>query len=223
MMPSTVIRAPQRPVHPARRRPAAPPLPLVVDEVYEPIDRVFERVVNTRKTYYVHFAWSRLSSFFDWSDAEDAAQEAIMRSWEVRDRISRPSDGPVHSWILTTLTRVCMDMGRRRQLIGFVSLETTLAANPSMGGGPDLLPLIEVLPDEYTADPLAVAELREELQRVRSRVTPTQWAVLVAFHVNEIPTLELPALFGLTCAPTTAKTYLLRARRRAAGDRHWHR
>ena len=70
----------------------------------------------------------------DRAEAEDVAQEAMIRLWKHRETVA---PGAAKSWMLTTTHRLCLDRLRRRGRWKETSIETPGAEQPSPDASPE--------------------------------------------------------------------------------------
>lgn len=138
-------------------------------------------------------------------DAEDMAQEALLRAWRHRDRLTDP--GGIRPWLYRIATNACLDLldRRRRSAAGVRGLAD---------GWPDPLPdtWLDGLAED--ADPADRVVRRETvglafLAAVQI-LPPRQRAILVLRDVLDWPAAEVAEALGTT--PAAANSALQRAR-----------
>jgi RNA polymerase sigma-70 factor (ECF subfamily) len=130
------------------------------------------------------------------TEAQDAAQEALIRLWE--HRTSVPADG-ARPWLLRTTHNLCVDHIRRRKV------------RSEVGDGDDW---VETRPDEGPG-PQKLAEssdLRHSIDRALATLSPEDRAVIVMREVQNLPYDEIAAALDVPLG--TLKARLHRARER---------
>lgn len=153
------------------------------------------------------------------AEAEDAAQEALVRAWRGGDRFEGRSSR--RSWLYRIATNVCIDMQRapqRRALPMDLSGPATVGPNTDIGSPLEETVWIEpihdsrVLPD--VADPAESAVLRESVRlafiAALQRLPPKQRAVLVLREVLDWSAAEIAEL--LVTSVDSVTSALARAR-----------
>jgi RNA polymerase sigma-70 factor (ECF subfamily) len=153
------------------------------------------------------------------AEAEDAAQEALVRAWRAGGSFEGRSSR--RSWLYRIATNVCIDMQRapqRRALPMDLSGPRSLGSDADPGAPLEQRVWIEpihdsrVLPD--VADPAERAVLRESVRlafiAALQRLPPRQRAVLVLREVLEWSAAEVAELLGTSVDSVTSA--LARAR-----------
>ncbi len=111
------------------------------------------------------------------AEAEDVAQEAILRAWQhfpdLRDRATFPA------WLDRIVVNACRDRLRRRRIVQFRPLDT-----------PD-----DVEPE--TADPFAASLDRELLGRALGALPPDQRIVVVLRYWKDASNEDIAAALGI--------------------------
>jgi RNA polymerase sigma-70 factor, ECF subfamily len=150
-------------------------------------------------------------------EAEDAAQDALIRAWRSLDRFEGRS--AVRSWLYRIATNVCLDMlnGRERRAR---PMDFGPAWNPHGPIG-EILPevtWIEPVPDVMVAperDPADVAESRETIKlafvAALQRLPPRQRAVLILCEVLRWKASEVAELLGTSVASVNSALQRARA------------
>jgi RNA polymerase sigma factor (sigma-70 family) len=132
------------------------------------------------------------------ADAEDAAQEVLLRLW---NHLPRLHPFNLRAWLLRTTRHYCLDQIRRRSKF----------AAPILSDGETL----EERPDELAVNPSLAADAAFRLEQARSalaKLPENLRSVFVLYEVNGLryreiaETLEIPI--------NTVKVYLFRARER---------
>lgn len=153
------------------------------------------------------------------AEAEDAAQEALVRAWRAGDGFEGRSSR--RSWLYRIATNVCIDMHRapqRRALPMDLSGPATVGPSTDIGSPLEEAVWIEpihdsrVLPD--VADPAEIAVLHESVRlafiAALQRLPPKQRAVLVLREVLEWSAADVAELLATSVDSVTSA--LARAR-----------
>ena len=156
-------------------------------------------------------------------EAEDAAQETLVRAWRAQDRFEGRSS--VRTWLYRIATNVCIDMGRRTQRrarpmdLGPASTtaDATLLALPETTW-------VEPIPDGRVlppgSDPAEIAVARESIRlafvAALQHLPPRQRAVLILREVLRWTASETADLLDTTVASVNS---LLQRARATLGDR----
>ncbi len=152
------------------------------------------------------------------AEAEDLAQDALMRAWEARE--SWKGQGPFRHWLLTIATNACLNaLSRRRRL----ALPQTERAPAPPGTPPEELEASRWLtpaPDaRLFPDPHQAAERRESVAlaflALIQRLPPRQRAVLLLKDVVGMSVDEIAAALELS---TSSVASALHRARQAAGE-----
>jgi RNA polymerase sigma-70 factor (ECF subfamily) len=151
----------------------------------------FEELVRRYQVPLLHFLRNRTCST---ADAEDLAQETLVRAYENLHRYKSPYR--FSTWLFTIAHRISLNERRKRRPIG----------------GPDG---IESLPDGRV-DPAAAAIDKEERGRLWDLAAATlsqpQMTALWLYYVEEMPVAEIAKVLKRSRVAT--KTMLFRARRK---------
>ncbi len=152
------------------------------------------------------------------ADAEDLAQDALMKAWEAR--ATWKGEGPFRHWLLTIATNACLNaLAKRRRL----ELPQTERAPAAPGTPPQELEASRWLtpaPDaRLFPDPQQAAEQRESVAlaflAVIQRLPPRQRAVLLLKDVVGMSAEEIAAALELS-VPSVSSA--LHRARQAAGE-----
>jgi RNA polymerase sigma-70 factor (ECF subfamily) len=142
----------------------------------------------------VAYCYRMLGSY---QDAEDLAQETLLRAWRARDRYD-PVRASVRTWLYRIATNACLTAleGRARR-----PLPSGLGA-PSADPGAPLtqapeIPWLQPFPDARS-DPAARSDLRLALVAAMQALPPRQRAVLVLREVLEFTAAEVAEQVGTT-------------------------
>jgi RNA polymerase sigma-70 factor (ECF subfamily) len=168
------------------------------------------------------FCFARLGS---WSEAEDAAQETMIRAWRGHDGFRGQSS--LRTWLYCIAANACIDLRRspqRRALA--IDLGPARAADPAVGSSPPSTPWIAPFraasappPAGETGDPAEAVATRDEVRRAFATLLldlpSRQRAVLVLCEVLRWRATEVAELLGTTVASVTSA--LQRARSTLAG------
>jgi RNA polymerase sigma-70 factor (ECF subfamily) len=130
------------------------------------------------------------------ADAEDAAQEAVLRAWQAWEALREP--GALRAWLLRITTNVCQDWQRGR--FGTRRARTL----PLLDQG-DEAPLALLGADPGTSDHTGALDLRQAINRLNTDLR----VVLVLRYYAEMDATEIGAALGLP--PATVRTRLRRA------------
>lgn len=129
------------------------------------------------------------------SDAEDIAQEALLRAWR-QAPTWRPGEARFDTWLHRVVLNLCADVLRSPRSREEVATEAV----------PDI------------ADPAATpaeshdrARLRRQVAAAVSALPPRQREALVLFHYQELPQSEVATAMGISIA--ALESLLARARR----------
>jgi RNA polymerase sigma-70 factor, ECF subfamily len=166
----------------------------------------------------VGFAYRMLGSPFE---AEDAAQETLLRAWKGDFDESR---GSLRTWVYRIATNVCLDMLRSA---GRRARSTDFASAPATGGdlGEPLPSESWVLPilDRAFGDPAEVVARRDTVRlafvAALQHLPPRQRAVLILRDVLCWPAADVAVLLDTSVPSVTSALQRARATLRAAGPR----
>src|SRR4051812_39137944 len=164
------------------------------------------------------------------SEAEDAAQLALVRAWEHIDRFEGRSS--LRSWLYRIATNVCFDMlgASQRRARPMDLTEARTAQTPLAPGLPDYV-WIEPMPDSRTVaadgDPADVAVARETVRlafiAALQHLPPRQRAVLILrevlrWHADEVAQLLDTSVASVNSALQRARATLASKEVRDDGD-----
>jgi RNA polymerase sigma-70 factor (ECF subfamily) len=140
-----------------------------------------------------------------WTEAEDLAQETLVRAWRALDRF----DGAhPRAWLLTILRHTHVNMNRRRRPDTVEDISILPGARPAFGAES------EPTPEEQ----LVLQILPEDLERAIDSLDPTFQTVLVLVDVNGLTYAEVSHLLGVPLG--TVMSRLSRARQRVRAHLH---
>ena len=132
------------------------------------------------------------------ADAEDAAQEVLLRLW---NHLPRLNPFNLRAWLLRTTHHYCLDQIRRRSNL----------AEPMLSGHETL----EERADELAADPGLAADSTFRLEQARSalaKLPENLRSVFILYEVNGLRYREIAETLQIPV--NSVKVYLLRARER---------
>ena len=132
------------------------------------------------------------------ADAEDAAQEALLRLWNHLPRLKLFN---IRAWLFQTTRNYCLDQIRRR------------SRDASPNADPD--EILEELPDDLAVDPSFAADSSLQLEQARQallKLPETLRSVFVLYEVNGLRYREIASTLGMPV--NTVKVNLLRARQK---------
>ena len=132
------------------------------------------------------------------ADAEDAAQEALLRLWNHLPRLKLFN---IRAWLFQTTRNYCLDQLRRR------------SRDASPNADPD--EILEEWPDDLAVDPSLAADSSLQLEQARQallKLPETLRSVFVLYEVNGLRYREIASTLGMPV--NTVKVNLLRARQR---------
>jgi RNA polymerase sigma-70 factor, ECF subfamily len=155
----------------------------------------------------VAYCYRMLGSFHD---AEDLAQETMLRAWKARDRYD-PTRASVRTWLYRIAANACLSAleGRARR-----PLPSGLGA-PSQDPGAPLTPAFDIpwlqpFPDARL-DMGTRADMRLALVAAMQLLPPRQRAVLLLREVLEFSAAEVAAQLGTTVAAVNSALQRARA------------
>lgn len=134
------------------------------------------------------------------ADAEDAAQEVLLRLWNHLPRLNLLN---IRAWLFRTTRNYCLDQLRRR----------SHAASPN--GAVDAEEVLEEWPDDLAVDPSFAADSSfqlEQARRVLQTLPETLRSVFILYEVNGLRYREIAATLGMPI--NSVKVNLLRARQK---------
>jgi RNA polymerase sigma-70 factor (ECF subfamily) len=162
----------------------------------------------------VAFCYRMLGSFHE---AEDLAQETMLRAWKARDRYD-PDRASVRTWLYRIATNACLSAleGRARRPLptglGGPSDDPMAPLTPALD-----VPWLQPFPDARF-DVGMRADLRLALSAAMQLLPPRQRAVLVLREVLEFSASEVAAQLGTTVAAVNSTLQRARAALADTGD-----
>jgi RNA polymerase sigma-70 factor (ECF subfamily) len=162
----------------------------------------------------VAFCYRMLGSFHE---AEDLAQETMLRAWKARDRYDR-TRASVRTWLYRIATNACLSAleGRARRPLpsglGAPSEDPLAPLTPAFD-----VPWLQPFPDARF-DVGMRADLRLALAAALQLLPPRQRAVLVLREVLEFSAAEVAAQLGTTVPAVNSALQRARAALADAGD-----
>lgn len=138
------------------------------------------------------------------ADAEDAMQEALIKTYRYTSRIREPE--AFRPWLHRTVKNACL-MSRRRRVDQPKRLESIEAARADGGAAPIDPPDPGRNPEQITAN----SRLRGRLQEALRTLSPSLRAVVFLREMQGLSTREVAEAMGLSEA--NVKTRLSRARK----------
>ena len=132
-------------------------------------------------------------------DAEDVAQEVLVRWWRHRDRID---PARTRAWLAQVTRNLAIDVSRQRRLRAAVFVE---GADVEAAG---VARAVGAGADRATID----GELRAALETAIARLDEPYRSILVMREIQDCPYQEIATVLGMPLG--TVKVYLYRARRR---------
>jgi RNA polymerase sigma-70 factor, ECF subfamily len=173
-----------------------------------------ERTLEQYRTELTGYCYRMLGSAFD---AQDAAQETMVRAWRAFDRFEGRSS--VRSWLYRIATNVCLDMLQSRQRRA-LPMDMVASSSGDSDAGPRLPEnrWIQPIPDGLalppTDDPAELAASRETIRvalvAALQHLPPRQRAVLILREVLRWRAAEVAELLD-TSVPSV-NSALQRAR-----------
>jgi RNA polymerase sigma-70 factor (ECF subfamily) len=164
----------------------------------------FDRFVEHFREKVFHYSWLMCGQR---EDAEEVAQETLLRVFESFDRLREPER--VRSWVFRIARNACL-MKRRKSVFAptrELSLDDFLPAGNDDGGHAKMeIADWSRLPDRQALD----AEMKEALARAIGGLPENYRAVILLRDVEELSTLETAQILDLT--EDVVKTRLHRAR-----------
>jgi RNA polymerase sigma-70 factor (ECF subfamily) len=187
-----------------------------------------EAQLTAMRTELVAFAYRMLGSP---SDAEDAAQETLLRAWK-HGGDHDPARASLRTWVYRIATNVCLDMLRSaRRRARAVDFASTAVPGGDLGAPlPEsawVLPILDrsladpAYADPAHADPADVAVRRETVRlafvAALQHLPPRQRAVLILRDVLCWPADEVATLLETTVPSVTSALQRARASLRKTG------
>ena len=162
----------------------------------------------------VAYCYRMLGSFHE---AEDLAQETMLRAWKARDRYDR-TRASVRTWLYRIAANACLSalQGRARRPLpsglGAPSDDPAAPLTPAFD-----IPWLQPFPDARF-DPGGRADLRLALVAAMQVLPPRQRAVLVLREVLEFSAAEVAGQLGTTVAAVNSALQRARAALAGVGD-----
>ena len=156
----------------------------------------------------VGYAYRMLGSA---AEAEDAAQETLIRAWRHADRYDG-SRASLRTWVYRIATNVCVDMlrgaGRRARPVDLGPAATGGDLGPPLAETAWVQPIADERAVPATADPAEHAVLRESIRlafvAALQHLPPRQRAVLILRDVLAWRAEEVAGLLGTSVAAVTS-------------------
>lgn len=166
-------------------------------------DRRFVAAISPYVRDMVHVAIALIGA----ADAEDAAQEALLRAWKAAASL-REGD-TMRSWLLRITANVCHDWRRGRP---GTRARLTMSFSSDSGGGPALLASTD-------ADPGSdAAATRLDLRRLVDLLEEDLRVVVVLRYYAEMNATEIGAALDLPASTIRTRLQRALARLRAAAE-----
>ncbi|HEU0121174.1 MAG TPA: RNA polymerase sigma factor [Bryobacteraceae bacterium] len=159
-------------------------LPIPID-ILAPADSALQAVESVFRVHAVRMKSIAYNLLGNQPDAEDAVQEAFLRSCRSRDAFRNQAS--LHTWVYRILINLCVDEGRRRR------------RTPWQNAGTE------------TESPQTGADVRAALRQALDRLPVRQRTVFLMAAVEGLPHAEIAAI--LEISETNSRTLLLDARR----------
>lgn len=157
------------------------------------------------------------------ADAEDAAQETLVRAWRAFDRYDR-GRGSLRTWLYRIATNICLDLlrGARRRAVA-MDLQRAAAPGSEVGAPAPEQAFVQPVPDRAVFatgdDPAEAAVRRESIQlafvAALQHLPARQRAVLILRDVLAWRADEVAVLLETSVASVTSALQRARARLRA--------
>jgi RNA polymerase sigma-70 factor (ECF subfamily) len=156
----------------------------------------FERVVRMHKDRVHTYAALLLR---DPAEALDVAQEALIRLWRHRSRVSPAAARP---WLMRTAHNLCMDLLRKRKVRAEIDdAEAVVRVRADSNPGPGQLAESD--------------ELGRRIQATLGTLSPQDRAVVVMREVQGLPYDEIAETLGMPLGTLKARLHRARERLRA--------
>ena len=150
----------------------------------------FEHIAQQLRPLLLHIG----QQFFGNSNnAEDIAQETLMRLWQLRDRIEQKVE--LEPLAIRMAKNLCISEWRRRQVRNSVSLSKQ-----------------EAITNETISRQLEANEARAQLRSALTRLKPTEQRLFRMRHELEMDITEISAVTGI--APRSVSAMLSTAKRK---------
>ena len=150
----------------------------------------FEHIAQQLRPLLLHIG----QQFFGNSDnAEDIAQETLMRLWQLRDRIEPEVE--LEPLVIRMAKNLCISEWRRRQVRNSVSLSKQ-----------------EAITNETISRQLEANEAIAQLRSALTRLKPTEQRLFRMRHELEMDITEISAVTGI--APRSVSAMLSTAKRK---------
>ncbi len=164
--------------------------------------------LEAMRTELVGFAYRLLGSA---ADAEDAAQETLVRAWRHAGRYDE-SRASLRTWVYRIATNVCVDMlrgaGRRARPMDLGPAATDGGLGPPLAETAWVQPIADERAIPATADPAEHTVLRESIRlafvAALQHLPPRQRAVLILRDVLAWRAEEVAGLLGTSVASVTS-------------------
>jgi len=157
---------------------------------------VFERVVQEHKDRVHSFATRMLQ---DPTEAQDVAQEALVRLWRNRRRVEPEGARP---WLMRTVHNLCIDRIRKRKVRSEIA-DADPAIELQTDGNPD------------AEQRIGSTELGRAIEQAVRSLSEQDRAVVLMREVHEMPYEEIAAALDLPLGTLKARLHRARERLRA--------
>jgi RNA polymerase sigma-70 factor (ECF subfamily) len=156
----------------------------------------FEKAVTMHKDRVYSYAARMLR---DAAEAQDVAQEALVRLWQHRGQVGADGARP---WLMRTTHNLCIDRLRKRRVRAEIAdAETAMQRQAAPDPGPRQL--------------VESSELGRVIENAMSSLAPADRAVLVMREVQKLPYDEIATALGLPLGTLKARLHRARDRLRA--------
>jgi RNA polymerase sigma-70 factor, ECF subfamily len=160
------------------------------------------------------YCYRMLGSFHD---AEDLAQETMVRAWKARNRYDS-TQSSIRTWLYRIATNACLNALESRDRRPLPSALGAPSEDPGAPLTPALdIPWLQPFPDPRF-DPGVRTDIRLALVAAMQVLPPRQRAVLVLREVLEFSAAEVALQLGTTVAAVNSALQRARAALAAAGD-----
>jgi len=156
---------------------------------------VFERIVREQKDRIYSYAAMMLR---DSTEAQDVAQEAMVRLWKHRDRVE-PDGAPF--WLRRTAHNLCIDRMRRRRTRQEIDAEPNDVVTADKRHGPQRL--------------AESGELGRQIEDALDDLAPRDRAVVILREVQGLPYSEIARLLEVPMGTLKARLHRAREQLRA--------
>ena len=159
-------------------------------------EEAFEEVVMLHKDRVHAYATMMLR---DPAEAQDVAQEALVRLWEHRDRVQWHG---ARLWLMRTVRNLCIDRIRKLKVRSEVDQgDTVVEAEADASPGPEKL--------------TESGELGQMIERALGSLSPQDRSVVLLREVHGLPYDEIAEILGLPLGTLKARLHRARERLRA--------